>query len=625
MARNFLTPINLNGLELQGAVIGNLSTTSINALTGTGRIQYDSTLNVLKYRDNTGWQTISTGGGSFYLGSTSVSLGNISGSVTSITGLSITGNAATATALQTSRTINGVGFDGTAPITVKASTTYTLGLTNSNLAFSSGTTWDGGTSGITIGLSATPTSITSINGISVTGSSGSFLTSASTASVLTSVGTLNGLAVASSQTITMGSNRVTNVADPTASTDAATKNYVDNVAQGINVHDAVVGIVTTSITGTYAIGSTTANPPGDGGTGVGATITYTATGVMTSSDSTSPVTFAAGDRVLITGGVSSGPATWTPAIANGIYVVTTAGAVGTAAVLTRATDADNSIFGDLAAGDLVYIISGGTYGGTQWVQTTKGTATTGSGASTKYSVKISTDSIAYTQFSGAGAVPYASTTVAGIASFPSAQFSVGGTGAVTIGNLAGSLITSGTVGATYGGTGVNNGSNTITLAGTLQHAGAFSQIFRATANTDITLPTTGTLATLTGSEALTNKSINGLTVTSSTGTLTVVNGSTLATAGAFSTTLTATATTNVTLPTSGTLARKATQVGTGTGATISWTNTWSTNLVVAQVYDTSTATATLVECDITATTSAVVATFASASTTLSNYTLVITG
>jgi hypothetical protein len=48
-------------------------------------------------------------------------------------------------------------------------------------------------------------------------------------------------------------------------------------------------------------------------------------------------------------------------------------------------------------------------------------------------------------------------------------------------------------------------------------------------------------------------SINGLTITSSTGTLTVANGSTLATSGAFAITLTASAATNITLPTSGTL------------------------------------------------------------------------
>lgn len=63
----------------------------------------------------------------------------------------------------------------------------------------------------------------------------------------------------------------------------------------------------------------------------------------------------------------------------------------------------------------------------------------------------------------------------------------------------------------------------------------------------------GTLSTLDGSQAFTNKSYNGMTLTPTTGTLTLANGSTLALSGAFSTTLIATAATSVTLPTSGTL------------------------------------------------------------------------
>jgi trimeric autotransporter adhesin len=63
--------------------------------------------------------------------------------------------------------------------------------------------------------------------------------------------------------------------------------------------------------------------------------------------------------------------------------------------------------------------------------------------------------------------------------------------------------------ATSGGTGVNNSSNTLTMAGSVTHAGAFTQSFTATANTAVTLPTTGTLATLAGTESLSNKTLTG--------------------------------------------------------------------------------------------------------------------
>lgn len=343
--------------------------------------------------------------------------------------------------------------------------------------------------------------------------------------------------------IAMGSNKITGLGTPTAAADAATKDYVDNVSAGINIHDAVVAATTGTVAGVYAAGSTTANPPGDGGTGVGATITYSATGVVTLDTS---VTLAQGDRVLVKDGVTA--ASGASSIANGVYVVTTAGAVGTAAILTRATDSDNSIFGDLSAGDLVYVLGGSTHGGDQFVQTTKGTATSGTGAGTVYSVKIGTDAISYTQFSGAGAVPFATDTVAGIANFPTAQFSVA-TGAVSITTVNPTVVnnaSSGQISGARGGTGVDNTGKTITLGGNLTTSGAFATTLTATGTTTVTLPTSGTLLTTAGS---------GSSLTFGTGSLSLAGN--LTTSGSFTTTLTATANTSVTLPTTGTLATLA--------------------------------------------------------------------
>jgi hypothetical protein len=70
--------------------------------------------------------------------------GNVTGDVTGSSG-SCTGNASTATTLQTARTINGVSFNGSANITVTANTPNTLTrgtyLTGSNFNGSAATTW----------------------------------------------------------------------------------------------------------------------------------------------------------------------------------------------------------------------------------------------------------------------------------------------------------------------------------------------------------------------------------------------------------------------------------------------------------------------------------------------------
>ena len=99
---------------------------------------------------------------------------------------------------------------------------------------------------------------------------------------------------------------------------------------------------------------------------------------------------------------------------------------------------------------------------------------------------------------------YSTTTTGALTTATGAQVSTAlGSTAIT-GNAAN---VTGIVLGANGGTGVANTGFTITVAGNVSHAGSFTQTFTATGNTSLTLPTTGTLATLAGTETLTNKRV----------------------------------------------------------------------------------------------------------------------
>lgn len=157
---------------------------------------------------------------------------------------------------------------------------------------------------------------------------------------------------------------------PTSALHAATKQYVDDVTAGLNFHEAVAVATTANIAGTY----------NNGTSGVGATITVTATGVLTIDG----VSTALNDRILVKNQTTPSQ--------NGIYKVTTAGATGVSAVLTRATDADNSPAGELKTGDFVFATSGTANGGYGFVNSTSG------------SITIGTTDVTYTTFNTAQAV-----------------------------------------------------------------------------------------------------------------------------------------------------------------------------------------------------------------------------
>jgi len=324
----------------------------------------------------------------------------------------------------------------------------------------------------------TPTLVTPVLGAatatSITATSGNLSLAAASGN--------NNVSIAPTGTgsIDANSKRITSLADPTDAQDAATKAYVDAVKTGLDIKGSVRATTTANIT-------------------------------LSNTQTIDGVALSVGDRVLVKN-QSTGSE-------NGIYVV----ASGSWA---RSIDADNTPTGEVTSGMFTFVEEGTANADSGWVLTTNDPITLG------------TTALAFAQFSGAGqVVAGAGLTKTGntidvvgtadritvnsdsvdIASTYVGQNTITTLGTITTGTWNGSVI-----GATYGGTGVNNGSSTITLGGSFTHTGAHTLGVTTTANTSVTLPTTGTLATLAGTESLSNK-----TITSSS-----FSGTTLAASGA---------------------------------------------------------------------------------------------
>jgi hypothetical protein len=178
---------------------------------------------------------------------------------------------------------------------------------------------------------------------------------------------------------------------------------ISAVQSGVNVHESAKWATTTTLAAVYAAGSSDAS----GGTGIGATITFSSTGVQ-KIDSTT-VDLALNDRVLVKNGTTA--LSGTSSTANGIYYVSTAPAIGVAGILTRALDSDNSIAGEMAEGDFLYVANGDTNANEGFILTSSSTTGTGPAGS----IRIGTDGVTYTQFIGVGSY-YVGTTSAQISS-----------------------------------------------------------------------------------------------------------------------------------------------------------------------------------------------------------------
>ena len=160
--------------------------------------------------------------------------------------------------------------------------------------------------------------------------------------------------------------KVTNLGAPTVSTDAATKAYVDSVAEGLHIHAASLAGTTANLNATYSNGTA----------GVGATLTNAGANAAFATDGVSP---AISSRILVR--------LQTTQAENGIYVLTTVGDGSTPWVLTRATDFDTAA--EMAGGDFTFVDTGTTLANTGWVSVDEVTT-------------VGTDPVVFQQFSGAG-------------------------------------------------------------------------------------------------------------------------------------------------------------------------------------------------------------------------------
>lgn len=161
--------------------------------------------------------------------------------------------------------------------------------------------------------------------------------------------------------ITAATGRIINLGAPSLNSDAATKEYVDNMTTAaLHIHEAVV-LATPASSGrndTY----------NNGTAGVSATLTATANGTLVIDSTVAQVA----QRVLIKDCDDQAE--------NGVYVVTTVGNGSTAYVMTRASDADT--YGEQGANSLdegsYFFVTGGTsLKGAAFVCNTPGTITFG--------------------------------------------------------------------------------------------------------------------------------------------------------------------------------------------------------------------------------------------------------
>ena len=424
MSRKFLVNIDLSQNQLLNAQIQNLATAPSSPV--TGQIYYNTTSNTLLYYNGNGW--IPTGGftvgtlgarpaassansGTFYYATDNYLIYYSNGSSWQqaeafgsgqSTTVSIAGSAADGTSTNYARADHAHAGPGFGSVTAQTSFGASSGDgTATTVAHSDHTH---GTPSLSSTAAVAITSTTGSAGTATTAAHGDH-----THGLTPSSFTLDTFG-APAANVSFNSKKITNLLDPTAAQDAATKNYVDSVAQGLDVKGSVRAATTTA--GTLA--------------------TSFANGQVIDG-----VTLVTGDRILIKNQATQSE--------NGIYTVNASGAP------TRATDMDA---GTEVPGAFTFVEEGSTLADTGWVCTTNAPVTLG------------TTAIVFAQFSGAGTYAAGNGLTLSGNTFSFNPTSTGGLQAAS-GGASVLLATNSGLGTTSSGLAVGAGTGIVVSTGTV--------------------------------------------------------------------------------------------------------------------------------------------------------------
>jgi hypothetical protein len=264
-----------------------------------------------------------------------------------------------------------------------------------SLAASTGISVNSATGAVTV----TNTGVISLTGtanqVLVAGGSGSATSGNITLTLPQSIATSSSPSFADI-TLTTGSNS-TLATVGTSGTSIVNKQYVDNLAAGLDIHESMRVLQQSVLSANYV------QTQAAGAAATGAYLISTTQVALPAIDGVTISATGASQRVLVVGGFTgtasiAGTTAFTPGnsfIGNGSYFVVALGGAGTSNwILQRTIDADDNV--ELTGGTFTFIEEGTSYADSGWV-CSNDTLNTGS-------IQFGSTPITFTQFTGGGAL-----------------------------------------------------------------------------------------------------------------------------------------------------------------------------------------------------------------------------